>query len=390
MKNFEYYVPTKVAFGAGVEKQVGKHCLDCNAKKVLIHYGSGSVLKSGLLDIVINSLKDSNIEYVTLGGVKPNPKLSLVRQGIKLCKDENVDLILAVGGGSTIDSAKSIGFGVKHNGDVWNLFTGQETVADCVPIATILTLAAAGSEMSGSCVLTNDITDNKLSYGHDSCRPVFSLLNPELTYTLPEYQTKCGIVDIMIHTLERYFTTEPTMEITDRIGISVLKNMIKNAPLVITNPSNYTARAEIMWTGSLSHNDLTGCGGVDDWATHDIEHTLSGEYDVAHGAGLSALWSSWARYVIDSMPSRFATFAKDLFGLTGTDDKQLGLAGILALESFFKNLSMPVKISDLNISLSEDMMNKLANLGTNNDTKTIGSFKKLNSADLVNIYKLAK
>ena len=390
MKNFEYYAPTKVKFGAGVEKYVGELCREYNATKVLVHYGSGSVIKSGLLDTVLKSLKDSDIAYVTLGGVKPNPKLSLVREGIELCKAEAVDFILAVGGGSTIDSAKSIGFGVKHTGDVWDLFRRVDVVTECVPIGTILTLAAAGSEMSGSCVLTNDITDNKLSYGHESCRPVFSLLNPELTYTIPEYQTKCGIVDIIIHSLERYFTTEPTMDITDNIAVSVLKNMIKYAPTAISNPTDYKARAEIMWTGSLSHNDLTGCGGVDDWATHDIEHTLSGEYDVAHGAGLSALWSSWARYVMHVKPSRFATFARDVFGLTGEDDIDLALSGILTLETFFDSINMPIRVSQLNITLTDDIINRLANIGTLDDTVTIGSFMKLGASDLVNIFNLAK
>ncbi len=391
MNNFEFYAPTKMVFGKGVELSAGKLCSDARATKVLVHYGGGSVIKSGLLDRVIKSLKDSGLAFVTLGGVAPNPKLSLVREGIELCKKENVDFILAVGGGSTIDSAKAIGFGVKHNGDVWNLFMRTEFPTDCLPVATILTLAAAGSEMSGGCVITNDETNNKRAVGHESCRPKFSILNPELTFTLPDFQTKCGIVDIMIHTLERYFTTVETMDITDKICISVIKNMLKHASIVLADPTNYDSRAEIMWTGSISHNDLTGCGATGDWATHDIEHTLSGEFDhIAHGAGLSALWSSWARYVIDTKPSRFATFARDVFDIKGEDNMIVGLAGIKALEDFFKSINMPIAINEFDIILDDSLISKLANIGTNNGKSTLGSFKQLNYDDLVAIFNLAK
>lgn len=390
MLNFEYYTPTKVKFGLGVENLVGEYLAKYGAKKVLVHFGGGSAIKSGLLDRVTDSLAKSNIQYVTLGGVEPNPKLSLVYEGIDLCKKENVDFILAVGGGSVIDSAKAIGCGVNCDFDVWKLMIGEAYCDKCLPIATVLTLAAAGSEMSKGFVITNTDTNQKLSYGHEVCRPKISFLNPELTYTLPAYQTFSGIVDIIMHTLERYFTTADTMAITDGISVAVIKNMIQQAYKVKANPLDYKARAEIMWTGSLSHNGLTGCGCEEDWATHDIEHTLSGKYDVTHGAGLAALWGSWARYVFSVKPARFVQFARDVFDLTDTNEELLGLKGIQAMENFFHNIGMPTSISEMGIELTDEIIEELANIGTFNDTITLGSFKKLNKQDLVNIFDMAR
>lgn len=389
MEKFIYYAPTKVIFGKGVENEAGCEIKKFGAKKVLIHYGGGSVVRSGLLSTVKQSLATNEIAYVELGGVQPNPILSLVYDGIKLCKSENVDFILAIGGGSTIDSAKAIAFGAVNNRDVWDYYLGKADIEDCLPIGTVLTIAAAGSEMSGSTVITNTDNDYKLAYGNEMCRPKFSLLNPELTFTLPTYQTFCGIVDIIMHTLERYFTTADTMNITDKIAEATIKNVIKHAKVLLNDPYNYESRAEIMWSGALSHNDLTGCGGIDDWGTHDIEHTLSGKYDIAHGAGLSALWGSWARYVMNVKPSRFAEFAVNIFDID-SNNSDLPLAGITAMESFFKSINMPTRISDMNINLNDDIIEELSDIGTFNDTITLGSFKKLNKSDLINIFNMAK
>lgn len=389
MESFKYYTPTKVLFGKGVENEVGIQIKGIGAKKVLIHFGGGSVVRSGLLDRVKHSLTDNKIEYVELGGVQPNPVLSMVYKGIDLCRKEKVDFVLAVGGGSAIDSAKAIAFGAVNERDVWDYYLGKAEIERCLPIGTVLTIAAAGSEMSGGTVITNAETNYKLAYGNELCRPKFSLLNPELTFTLPEYQTFCGVVDILMHTMERYFTTVDTMNITDQIAEAVLKNVMKHARILLSNPYDYNSRAEIMWSGTLSHNDLTGCGGIDDWATHDIEHTLSGKFDIAHGAGLSALWGSWARYVMDVKPERFAKFAVNVFGID-KDTENLPLAGIVAMENFFKTIKMPTKISDLGIMLDDETINELADIGTFNDTVKLGGFKKLNKQDLVNIFNLAK
>ena len=319
MRGFEYYTPTRVIFGKDTHLQAGSLLKEYGCKKALIHYGGSSAAASGLLDEIKASLCEAGIEYVSLGGVVPNPRLSKVREGIRLCREENIDFILAVGGGSVIDSSKAIGYGVANPWtDVWNFFLKTEVPTDCLPIAAIPTIAASGSEMSSSCVITNE--DGWLKRGSarsDLCRPKFALLNPRLTYTLPQYQTESGCVDILMHTMERYFVNLETMEVTDSISESLMQTVIYNARILMKEPGNYNARAEIMWAGSLSHNGLTGCGtGGGDWACHQLEHELGGLYDVAHGAGLSAIWGSWARYTyiwktrnaLHSLPLMFLTF----------------------------------------------------------------------------------
>lgn len=394
MRSFEYFAPTKVIFGKDSHLQIGDILKKENCHKVLIHYGGKSAVASGLIDEVSGCLTDAGIDFVTLGGVVPNPRLSKVREGIELCKKENVDFILAVGGGSVIDSAKAIGYGVANPWtDVWNFYLKTEVPTACLPIGVIPTIAASGSEMSNSSVITNE--DGWLKRGAakcDLCRPKFALMNPKLTYSLPQYQTESGCVDILMHTMERYFVNIETMEITDSISESLMQTVIYNARILMREPDNYTARAEIMWAGSLSHNGLTGCGtGGGDWACHQLEHELGGLYDVTHGAGLAAIWGSWARYVYDVNPERFAQFATNVFDIPcGFDFEKTALAGIEAMEDFFRSIKMPVSLHELGLDLDDQQIHELAFKCSYEDTRTIGVFKQLNMKDMEKIYTMAR
>lgn len=394
MRGFEYYTPTRVIFGKDTHLQAGSLLKEYGCKKALIHYGGNSAVTSGLLDEIKASFREAGIKYVSLGGVVPNPRLSKVREGIRLCQEENVDFILAVGGGSVIDSSKAIGYGVANPWtDVWNFFLKTEVPTDCLPIAAIPTIAASGSEMSSSCVITNE--DGWLKRGSarsDLCRPKFALLNPRLTYTLPQYQTESGCVDILMHTMERYFVNLETMEVTDSISESLMQTVIYNARILMKEPGNYNARAEIMWAGSLSHNGLTGCGtGGGDWACHQLEHELGGLYDVAHGAGLSAIWGSWARYVYLENPERFAQFATNVFDIPCFSDfEKTALAGIEAMEDFFRSIKMPTSLHELGLDLDEKQIHELAFRCSFEDTRTIGVFKQLNMKDMEKIYLMAR
>ena len=394
MRGFEYYTPTRVIFGKDTHLQAGSLLKEYGCKKALIHYGGNSAVTSGLLDEIKASFREAGIKYVSLGGVVPNPRLSKVREGIRLCQEENVDFILAVGGGSVIDSSKAIGYGVANPWtDVWNFFLKTEVPTDCLPIAAIPTIAASGSEMSSSCVITNE--DGWLKRGSarsDLCRPKFALLNPRLTYTLPQYQTESGCVDILMHTMERYFVNLETMEVTDSISESLMQTVIYNARILMKEPGNYNARAEIMWAGSLSHNGLTGCGtGGGDWACHQLEHELGGLYDVAHGAGLSAIWGSWARYVYLENPERFAQFATNVFDIPCYSDfEKTALAGIEAMEDFFRSIKMPTSLHELGLDLDEKQIHDLAFRCSFEDTRTIGVFKQLNMKDMEKIYLMAR
>ena len=393
MENFAYYTPTKVVFGKDEEKNVGKLAKDFGAKKVLIHYGGGSAVRSGLIDRIKTSLSEENIAFVELGGVKPNPRLSLIYEGIKLAKENGVDFILAVGGGSVIDSAKGIGYGVANPDieDVWALYIGKKKTQKCAPIGVVLTIAAAGSEMSSGSVVTKEDEQLKRSYGCDNARPKFAIMNPELTYTLPKYQIACGVVDIMMHTMERYFSPVGNLELTDKIAEGLLRTMIKYGKLSLENPHNYEARAEIMWASSLAHNGLTGCGGIGDWSTHQLEHDLGGVYDIAHGAGLAAVWGSWARYVYKENPRRFAQFAENVFGIEKVGaDEEMAIKGIEAMENFYKEIEMPISISETGINLSDEDVEMLAEKCSNNGTRYIGSFKKLFKEDMAKIYSMAR
>ena len=392
MENFQYYTPTKIIFGRGAEEQTGQLAAEQGCKKVLVHYGGGSVVRSGLLERIYRSLDAVGISYVSLGGVVPNPRLSLVYEGIRLARKEQVDFILAVGGGSVIDSAKAIGYGVANEGDVWDFYEKRRTAKACLPIGVVLTIAAAGSEMSDSSVITKEEGWLKRGYSSNYARARFAVMNPELTMTLPKYQTASGCVDIMMHTMERYFNHSENMEMTDGISEHLLRTVMKNAKILMNEPDNYQARAEVMWAGSLSHNGLTGCGtGGGDWASHQLEHELGGMFDVAHGAGLAAVWGSWARYVMDAAPERFAKFAVNVMGVEPEAEKiKTAQKGIEAMEDFYHALDMPVCIGDMGIELTEEQMRELAEKCSHFGKRTIGCIKKLDQEDMYQIYKEAR
>lgn len=395
MKNFNYYAPTQVAFGRNTESQVAELVKKHGGSKVLIHYGGQSAIRSGLLAKVEQILTEAGIAYVKLGGVKPNPRLSLVRKGIELCKEENVDFLLAVGGGSVIDSCKAISSGRFYQGDVWTLYEHKDHATQYLPIGCILTIPAAGSEMSNGSVITNDEVESwlKKDYCVDEFRCKFAIMNPELTFTLPAWQTACGITDMMMHTMERYFSKDDDMETTDAIAEAILRTCMKEGPLALANPTDYTCRANIMWAGTLAHNDLTGCGTTGDWATHNIEHELSGLFDVSHGAGLAAVWGSWARYTRNENLPRFARFAHNVMGIdtTNMSDMEASETGIKAMEQFFRTIGMPTDIHTLvGKDITDAEIEEMAQKCTNGDTTTIGGLKILHAADIVKIYQMAK
>lgn len=388
---FNYYTPTRVVFGNGTESQAGALVRAHGGSKVLIHYGSGSVVRSGLLDRVKASLDAAGVPHVELGGVVPNPRLSKVYEGIELCRAENVDFILAVGGGSAIDSAKAIGYGMANDGDVWDFYDHTRQATACLPIGVVLTLAATGSEMSNSSVITKDEGGVKRGYNTDLGRPKFAIMNPELTLTLPDYQTSCGCTDILMHTMERYFTNGGNMEITDSVAEALMRTVIANAHILHEDPQNLDARAEIMWAGSLSHNGLTGCGNDGgDWATHMLEHEIGGLFDVAHGAGLAAVWGSWARYVLDACLPRFVRFATNVMGVAHTgDDRETALAGIKALEAFFASIDMPTSIPQLGITPTHEQLEHMARACAVACGGKKGSARVLFEADMLAIYEAA-
>ena len=394
MRSFEYYTPTKVIFGKDTHTRAGELAREYGATKVLVHYGSERVRESGLLDEIFHSLEEAGLSYVSLGGVVPNPRLSKVYEGIELARREQVDFLLAVGGGSVIDSSKAIAYGIANpDEDVWNFYNRTAVPKACAPVAAVLTIAAAGSEMSDSSVITNENGWLKRGCNNDLCRCKFAILNPKLTYTLPQYQTESGCVDILMHTMERYFVNIETMEVTDGISEALMQTVIYNARILLKEPGNYNARAEVMWAGSLSHNGLMGCGtGGGDWACHQLEHELGGMFDVAHGAGLAAVWGSWARYVYEANPERFAQFATNIFGIPcdGIDFEKTALAGIEAMEDFYRSIQMPTSISELGITLTDEQIHELAFECSFEDTRTIGVFKQLNLKDMEKIYQMAR
>ena len=391
MNSFQYYTPTKVVFGSDTHHQVGKLVKKQNCRKVLLHFGGGSARRSGLLDAIEASLKAEGIEYVTLGGVVPNPRLSLVYEGIELCKQEQVDFILAVGGGSVIDSAKAIGYGVANDGDVWDLYDRKRHASDCLPIGVVLTIAAAGSEMSDSSVITKDEGGIKRGYSSNLCRPRFAIMNPDLTLTLPDYQTACGCTDILMHTMERYFTNGGHMELTDSLAEGLMRTVMKYARILKEDPQNKQARYEIMWAGSLSHNGLTGCGNAgNDFATHGLEHELSGMFDVAHGAGLAAVWGSWARYVCDNCLNRLYRYAVKVRDVPEGDAKTVALQGIEKTEEFFRSIGMPTSIRELGVDPSPQQVNELAEKFAIACGGKKGSAKVLQKNDMLTIYQAAR
>lgn len=391
MRDFNYYAPTRVVFGQSAVEQVGKLVKDQGAKKALVHFGGQSAVKSGLLERVKSALDEAGIAHVELGGVVPNPRLSLVRQGIALGLEEGVDFILAVGGGSVIDSAKAIAYGMAEpEEDVWDLYEHTRAAKAALPLGCVLTIAAAGSEMSNSSVITNDATGSKRGCNYDFIRCKFAVMDPSLTTTLPDYQTQSGCADIMMHTMERYFGAAGTLDLTDAIAEGLLKNVMKNARILKNDPKNYAARAEVMWAGSLSHNGLTGCGSDGgDWACHGLEHELSGMFDVTHGAGLAAIWGTWARYVMDAIPERFVKFARNVHGIAEPDEAKAALMGIEATEAFFGEMGLPTTIRGLGIDPSEEQLREMAKRCIAAGGGKKGTAKVLNEEDCYRIYKAA-
>ena len=392
MFDFKYFTPTKVVFGKKTEEKVADLIKEFGGTKVLIHYGGGSVIRSGLMKRVTDKLDEAGIKYVMLGGAVPNPHLSLVYQGIELCKKEGVDFLLAVGGGSAIDSAKAIGYGLKNEGDVWDFYDYKRTAKASMPLGVILTLAATGSEMSDSSVITKEEGLVKRGYSSDFGRPKFAILNPELTMTLPDYQTACGCTDIMMHTMERYFTNGGNMEITDSMAEALLRTVKANALILAKDPKNYDARAEVMWAGSLSHNGLTGCGNDGgDWMTHKLEHELGGLYDVAHGAGLAAIWGSWARYVYKNCLPRFKRYALNVMGVENKgSDEEIALKGIEAMEAFYREIKMPTNLRELGVKASDDDLKLMAHKCAVGVNGAKGSARLLREEDMLEIYKMSR
>lgn len=350
MENFIFYPATKYIFGKGAEDKVAEQLNAFGMKSVLIVYGKGSVIRSGLLERVRRTLGDAGIRFAELGGVQPNPVDTKVREGIGICRTEGLDALLAVGGGSAIDTAKAIAAGVRYAGDFWDFFTGKATVTDALPVGVILTIPAAGSEGSGNTVITRVDGLHKISIRTESAlRPRFALLNPELTFTLPPYQTASGIADMMAHILERYFTLTPDVEITDRVSEGVLKAIIEEAPKVIADPCDYQARANIMWSGTLAHNGVCGTGRREDWASHGLEHEISAVYDVTHGAGLAVIVPAWMTFMAHHRPEKIAQFGRRVFGVESHDDLTAALEGIGCLKSFFTSIGLPVTFAGLGI-----------------------------------------
>lgn len=391
MINFQYYTPTKVFFGKDTHKSIGEIIKNYGYKKILFHYGSGSIKKNGLYDQVVDSLNSNGIAFVELGGVEANPKVSLVRMGAELCKKEKVDMVLAVGGGSVIDSAKVIAISAITDIDPWEFSSKRETPTAALPVGTILTLSASGSEMSSSAVITNEDGLYKRGFNSDYNRPLFSILNPELTYSVDKFQTGCGIVDIMMHTLERYFTKTKNVDLTDRLAEGLLRAVIDAGEIAIKNPRDYEARATLMWAGSLSHNDLTGAGRDVFLTCHQLEHELSGMYDfVAHGAGLSIIFPAWAKYVYKHNVERFCQYAVRVWNveMNFENPQETALKGIIATENYFKSLDMPVRLSELKVSNEkfEEMADKCTFFGK----RILPSYIPFDKREIIEIFELCK
>ena len=391
MKNFTLYTPTRIVFGKEVEKETGRLAKEQGASKVLIVYGGGSIIKSWLLKSVQESLQKEGIAYTELAGVKPNPRMSLAREGVEKAISFGADLILAVGGGSSIDTAKAIAIGAANEGiDLREFWSGKEAITKVLPVGAVLTIAAAGSEMSDSAVLTNEETGKKGGVNTDLVRPRFAVMNPELTYTLPKYQLTCGIVDIFMHTIERYFTPEDGNELTDEIAEGLLRTLIRNGLKAVEQPKDYDALSEIMWCGSLSHNNLTGLGRPKDFACHKLGHEIGGMFDEAHGATLSAVWGSWARYVYQLDIERFANYGKKVWNIELDKAEEAAIAAIEKTEEFFRALDMPVSIGELSIGVQPDeVLKKMAESATKGGTVKLGCFKRLDMQDMYEIYKIA-
>jgi alcohol dehydrogenase YqhD (iron-dependent ADH family) len=392
MLNFDFWNRTRLVFGRGAETQVGEGIRPF-AKKIMLHYGGGSIVRSGLYDRVVKSLSEAGVEWVELGGVAPNPRLSLVREGVNICRRENVELILAVGGGSAIDSAKAIAIGVRYDGDVWDFYGTGKPVEKALPVATVLTIPAAGSEASVGSVITNEATSQKMACNSLAIRPVVSFVNPELFFTLPQNQIANGVSDMMSHIFERYFTNTTHTDLTDALCEGTLRTILKNAPKVYENPADYDAWCQVGFGGTVAHNDLLGMGRAQDWGCHDMEHELSAIYDVAHGAGLAVLTPAWMTYVHRENPEMFVQFAVNVMGVGGDfrDPEALILEGIARLRRFYRRMGLPQTLAELGIGEENlELMAKKATGAAYGDEHGVGGLKKLMWQDVLAIYKLAK
>lgn len=388
MENFTYCTPTKYIFGADTELRTGEEAVAAGMTNVMIVYGGQSAVRSGVLDRVKSSLSVAGVRYCLLGGIKPNPVDGPVRQGIEMCREAGIDGLIAVGGGSVIDTAKAIAIGVPYDGDFWDFYAGKAKPAEALPVGVVLTIPAAGSEGSGNSVITRSSDKRKISLRTDYLlRPKFSILNPALTFTLPPYQSACGIADMMAHIMERYFSPSVEVETTDRIAEGVLMAIIEEAPKVMARPDDYQARANIMWAGTLAHNGICGTGRIEDWSSHAIEHEISALYDVTHGAGLAVIFPAWMKYASRTKPGKIAAFARRVFAVDIADDLEAASEGIERLKRFFRSLGLPVTFGELGIDNPdiETMVRKLHE----NKGRTFGGYIKLSAEDTAEIYRLA-
>lgn len=387
MENFTFFPATKYVFGKGVENKVADQLNAFGLTKPLLVYGKGSVIRSGLLDRVKRSLADAGITFEELGGVQPNPVDEKVYEGIELAKKSDIDSVLAIGGGSSIDTAKAIAAALPYEGDFWDFYCGKAKVTKALPVGVVLTIPAAGSEGSGNTVITKLATMQKLGMGSDVLRPKFALLNPELTFTLPPYQTAAGITDMMAHIMERYFTNTKEVEITDRVAEGVMKAIITEAPKVIANPEDYDARANIMWCGTLAHNGVYSGGRVEDWATHGLEHELSALFGVTHGAGLAVMFPAWMTYAIEVNPGKLAQYARRVFDVNEADDRKAAAEGITRLKAFLKSIGMPTTMAELGIENPDTAL--LASKVVISKGNPFGNYFKINEEIAKKIYDIA-
>ena len=391
MRNFTWKIPTEVVFGRDTERQAGALVRKYGGSRVLVVYGGGSAVRSGLLDRICASLADAGLYCRAFGGVQPNPRLDKAREGVKLAIGEGIDFLLAVGGGSVIDTAKAIAHGTANpETDIWDFWQRKAPLERSLPVGAVLTIPAAGSEMSDSAVLTDEATARKWGLSTELNRPAFAILNPALTATLPKYQVACGTADILMHTLDRYFNPCADNELTDAIAEALLRAVIAKGPAAVENPANYHAMSELMWAGSLSHNGLTGLGGQKDFSVHQFGHELSARYDAAHGASLTAMWQAWANYVCGRHTARFARYARSVWGCTAEDETALAAQGIAATTAFFRRLGLPVTMGELGITPTEAELDLLAEGCSRGRSRTIGTLEVLHHDDIRAIYAAAR
>ncbi len=391
MKNFVYQLPTKFLFGRGAENEVGREVRALGGTKVLIHYGGGSAVRSGLIDRVKKALDAENIGYVELGGVQPNPRDTMVYKGIALARREGVDFVLAVGGGSSIDSSKAIAHGLQYDGDFWDFFCGKAKPEKTTPLGVVLTMSAAGSESSNSCVITQESTRTKRGLRSELNRPRFAAMNPELAMTLPPYQIACGATDILAHIMERYFTCETEVDLTDRLCEGAMQAVIRAAKIAVKTPDSYDAQAQLMWGSTIAHNETLGVGRVSDFGSHQIEHELSALYDVPHGAGLAVVFPAWMRYQLSKNPMRFAQFAVRVYGCSMDFEhpERTALAGVEAHEAFLREIGMPVTLHELGARTEDIPALAAKTKKTNLETMTTGGAFPMTTQDVEAILHLA-